>query len=45
MVCEFTHGAQSKEEVWGFVDGSIPQPDDDSEDLEDWWTNNALVVS
>lgn len=30
---------------FGFVDGSIQQPRQDSPDLEDWWTNNALVVS
>lgn len=30
---------------FGFVDGLIPQPDETSEDLEDWWTNNAMVVS
>lgn len=30
---------------FGFVDGSIPEPSQDSPDLEDWWTNNALVVS
>ena len=30
---------------FGFVDGSISQPHQDSEDLDDWWTNNALVLS
>ena len=30
---------------FGFVDGSIPQPGSDSPDLDDWWTNNALVLS
>lgn len=30
---------------FGFVDGSIPKPSEDSDDLEDWWTNNALVLS
>lgn len=30
---------------FGFVDGTIPQPSEASGDLEDWWTNNALVVS
>ena len=29
---------------FGFVDGSISQPHQDSEDLDDWWTNNALVL-
>lgn len=28
-----------------FVDRSIPQPSEDSSDLEDWWTNNFLIVS
>ena len=30
---------------FGFADGSILKPDDDSRDLEDWWANNAMVVS
>jgi hypothetical protein len=30
---------------FGFVDGTIIQPDDGSADLEDWWTNNSLLVS
>lgn len=30
---------------FGFVDGSIEQPDEGSPDLEDWWTNNSLLVS
>ncbi|XP_019085390.1 PREDICTED: uncharacterized protein LOC109126341 [Camelina sativa] len=30
---------------FGFVDGTIPKPNDDSDDLEDWWANNAMVVS
>ena len=30
---------------FGFVYGKIPLPSEDSDDLEDWWTNNALVVS
>lgn len=30
---------------FGFVDGSISQPHQDSDDLDDWWTNNALVLS
>lgn len=28
-----------------FVDGSITKPADDSDDIEDWWANNAMVVS
>lgn len=31
--------------MFGFVDGSIPQPGSDAPDLDDWWTNNALVLS
>ncbi|GJV48870.1 retrovirus-related pol polyprotein from transposon TNT 1-94 [Tanacetum coccineum] len=30
---------------FGFVDGTIKQPDDKTPDLEDWWTNNSLIVS
>ncbi|KAG7598819.1 F-box associated interaction domain [Arabidopsis suecica] len=30
---------------FGFADGSILKPDEDSDDLEDWWANNAMVVS
>lgn len=30
---------------FGFADGSIPEPEKESEDYEDWCANNALVVS
>jgi len=30
---------------FGFIDGSIKKPLDDSTDLEDWWTINSLLVS
>ncbi|KAL6333340.1 hypothetical protein AAG906_028525 [Vitis piasezkii] len=30
---------------YGFVDGSIKQPDNDSPELEDWWTINSMLVS
>ena len=30
---------------FGFIDGTIKRPDKDSEDLEDWWTINSLLVS
>jgi hypothetical protein len=30
---------------FGFVDGTIERPDEGSADLEDWWTNNSLLVS
>lgn len=30
---------------FGFVDGTISQPDESSPDFEDWTANNALVVS
>lgn len=30
---------------FGFADGSIPKPSEDSDDYEDWCANNALVVS
>ncbi|XP_071917923.1 uncharacterized protein [Coffea arabica] len=29
----------------GFIDGTVKQPDDDSPDLEDWWTVNSMAVS
>ncbi|CAA7029627.1 unnamed protein product [Microthlaspi erraticum] len=35
----------SARKKFGFVDGTIPKPSEESGDLEDWWTNNALVVS
>ncbi|GKD58329.1 retrovirus-related pol polyprotein from transposon TNT 1-94 [Tanacetum coccineum] len=37
--------ALSARKKFGFVDGTIKQPDDKSPDLEDWWTNNSLIVS
>jgi len=37
--------ALQAQKKFGFADGSIPKPDDDSEDYEDWCANNALVVS
>lgn len=39
------HMALKARKKFGFVDGSIAQPHQDSEDLDDWWTNNALVLS
>ncbi|KAG7553171.1 Reverse transcriptase RNA-dependent DNA polymerase [Arabidopsis thaliana x Arabidopsis arenosa] len=30
---------------FGFVDGSIKKPEEDSEEIEDWWTINSLLVS
>jgi transposase InsO family protein len=30
---------------FGFVDGTITRPGEDSEDLDDWWTINSLLVS
>lgn len=30
---------------FGFVNGSIPSPEQDSEDYEDWCANNTLVIS
>ena len=30
---------------YGFVDGSIKQSDNDSPELEDWWTINSVLVS
>lgn len=28
-----------------FVDGTFPKPSEKFGDIEDWWTNNALVIS
>jgi hypothetical protein len=30
---------------YGFIDGSVKQPADDSPKLEDWWTVNSMLVS
>ncbi|KAJ8628491.1 hypothetical protein MRB53_021798 [Persea americana] len=30
---------------YGFIAGTIPQPDEKSADLEDWWTVNSMLVS
>lgn len=30
---------------FGFLNGTIPRPDEGSPDLEDWWTIQALLVS
>jgi len=30
---------------FGFVDGTITRPADNSADIEDWWTINSLLVS
>lgn len=30
---------------FGFVDGSIVKPDEYSDDIDDWWANNAMVMS
>lgn len=30
---------------FGFADGTIPHPSEESEDYEDWCANNALVIS
>nr|GEX78424.1 hypothetical protein [Tanacetum cinerariifolium]GEX78428.1 hypothetical protein [Tanacetum cinerariifolium] len=30
---------------FGFVNGTIKQPNDKSPDLKDWWTNNSLIAS
>lgn len=30
---------------FGFIDGTIKRHDEDSSDLEDWWTINSLLVS
>ncbi|CAJ2634039.1 unnamed protein product [Trifolium pratense] len=30
---------------WGFVDGTIKKPKEDSSEIEDWWTVQSMVVS
>ncbi|KAJ8644902.1 hypothetical protein MRB53_006650 [Persea americana] len=30
---------------YGFIAGTIPQPDEKLADLEDWWTVNSMLVS
>ncbi|GAU34891.1 hypothetical protein TSUD_144220 [Trifolium subterraneum] len=30
---------------WGFVEGTVKQPDENSPEMEDWWTVQAMVVS
>lgn len=29
---------------YGFIDGSVKQPEDDAPKLEDWWTVNSMLV-
>ena len=30
---------------YGFIDGSVEQPSENSLELEDWWTVNSMLVS
>ncbi|XP_073051665.1 uncharacterized protein [Primulina eburnea] len=30
---------------FGFIDGSVKEPPDDSTEQEDWWTVNSMLVS
>ena len=39
------HTALRTKKKYGFVDGSIKQPNNDSPELEDWWTINSMLVS
>ena len=39
------HTILRAENIYGFVDGSIKQLDNDSSKLEDWWTVNSMLVS
>lgn len=39
------HMALKARKKFGFVDDNILKPHEESGDLEDWWTNNALVMS
>ncbi|KAL0404419.1 UNVERIFIED_CONTAM: hypothetical protein Sradi_2082700 [Sesamum radiatum] len=29
----------------GFLDGKFPKPTDDSEEIEDWWSVNSMLVA
>nr|GMC84661.1 retrovirus-related Pol polyprotein from transposon TNT 1-94 [Ipomoea batatas] len=37
--------ALTAKKKFGFADGSIQQPAEDSPDLEDWWTVKSMIVS
>ena len=37
--------ALTSRKKFGFIDGTIPNPNDGCPDLEDWWTIQALLVS
>ena len=30
---------------FGFIDGTVKKPKEDSPELEDWWTVNSMLVS
>ncbi|XP_072084407.1 uncharacterized protein [Arachis hypogaea] len=30
---------------WGFIDGTLTQPEQGASDLEDWWTVQSMIVS
>ena len=38
------HTALLAKKKYGFMDGSIKQSDNDSLELEDWWTINSMLV-
>lgn len=40
---QLPNGSQLTQEIW-YIDGSIPKPSADSTHLEDWITNNHLLV-
>lgn len=44
MVYKYAFSTQARKK-FGFADGSISRPDENSEDYEDWCANNAFVVS
>ena len=39
------HTALKARKKFGFVDGTITRPADNSGNIEDWWTINSLLVS
>ena len=30
---------------FGFIDGTVEKPEEDSDEMEDWWTVNSMIVS
>ena len=30
---------------WGFIEGKVAKPDDASQEIEDWWTVQSMLIS